>query len=208
MQKTTTQDPGRTPEGDEMATDALFEERRKALEEEHFRRRNEALLAHMRAEVREAREVRALEEASGIADERLLDELVRHGITTETLPAFVLLPLLDVAWADGKIDDYERRALLEDPGARALEPGSAAAVMFSSWLVERPSWELFRFWAEFNRDACQLLGPDSSRAVESDMLRRAKAIAKASGPFLGFGSSVSREEHRELDRIKAVYEAG
>ena len=184
----------------------LFEERRRALEEGHFRIRNEALLAHLREQAREAKEVQALEEASGVGDESLLDELVRHGITTETLPAFLLLPLVDVAWADGKMDDYERRALLEDPGARGLKPGSAAAEMFAGWLAERPSWELIRFWEEFNKDACQLLTSDARDAVEADMLRRAKAVAKASGAFLGFGPSVSREEHRELDRIKEVYE--
>lgn len=188
-------------------TDVLFEERRRALEEEHFRKRNDALLAHLRAEAREAREVRRLEETSGVVDEPLLDELVRHGITAETLPAFVLLPLLDVAWADGKMDDYERRALIEDPGARALLPGSAAARLFEGWLAERPSWELFRFWQQFSRDACRLLAQDAIEAVESDMLRRAKRVAKASGAFLGFGPSISREERRELDRIKAAYES-
>ena len=189
-------------------TDVLFDERRRALEEEHFRKRNEALLEHMREEAREAKEVRALEEASGIADEPLLDELVHRGITTETLPAFALLPLLEVAWADGKVDDYERRALLEDPGARALEPGGSAAAMFAGWLVERPPEEIFRYWREFSRDACRELPLDSCKSLEADMLRRATAVAKASGPFLGFGSSVSREEHRELDRIKAAYEGG
>jgi hypothetical protein len=185
--------------------DVLFEVRKRALEEEYFRKLNSALVAHMRATAREAREVQALEKASGVMDESLMDQLVHLGVTPETLPAFALVPLLEVAWADGKLDAYERRAVLADAGALALAPGSPAAEVLRGWLVERPAGGLFRLWFEFTREACRPLTPAARMELELTMLTRATAIARASGGLLGFGSPVSPQERADLNRVRAAY---
>lgn len=183
----------------------LFEERKRALEEEYFRKLNADLVDHLRAEAQEAVQAVALEKASGIADRALLDELLHLGITPETLPAFALVPLIEVAWGGETIDDGERDALLSDSGAAALEPGSAAGAPLRQWLAERPTRELFRAWSEFTRAVCALLAPGLRLILGREMVRRATAVAKASGGLTGILATSSPEEHQAIERVRAEY---
>jgi len=185
----------------------LLQERKRALEEEHFRKLNEALIDHMRQERREAAESARLQGATGVADPILLDELVHFGFTPETLPALSVVPLVEVAWTDGKVDDYERRAIHADAAVGAMDPAGASAAMVYGWLVERPAGGVFRLWWEFTHAACKGLAAEERAALEAEMLARATAVARASGGFLGIGSPTSAEEHVTLDRIKAAYRA-
>ena len=188
-------------------TDLLFDERKRALEEEHFRKLNAALIDHMRQERREAAESARLLGATGIADPILLDELVHFGFTPETLPALSVVPLLEVAWTDGKVDDYERRAIHADRALAEMDPAGPSAAMVYGWLVDRPAGGVFRLWWELTHAAARGLAAEERAAVEADMLARATAVARASGGFLGIGSPTSSEEHVTLERIKAAYAA-
>ena len=186
-------------------TDPLFDDRRRALEEEHFQKLNAALIARLREERREADQVRELSGATGIEDPALLDELAKLGFTPETLPALAVAPLFEVAWTDGRVDDSERRAILADPGVASLDPAGAAHAMVDGWLIERPAGSVFATWWELTRAACGPLAPEDRLGLEQEMLRRATIIAKASGGFLGFGSPASPEEHVALERVRAAY---
>lgn len=188
-------------------TDLLFDERKRALEEEHFRKLNAALIDHMRQERQEAAETARLQGATGVADPILLDELVHFGFTPETLPALSIVPLLEVAWTDGKVDDYERRAIHADAAVAAMDPAGPSAEMVYGWLVERPPGGVFRLWWELTHAASTGLQPADRAALEAEMVARATAIARASGGFLGIGSPTSSEEHVALERIKAAYRA-
>ena len=47
----------------------------------------------------------------------MLAELARVGVRPETLSAVALIPLVMVAWADGRVDESERLAILNALGA-------------------------------------------------------------------------------------------
>ncbi|MCJ2048106.1 hypothetical protein MKK58_26725 [Methylobacterium sp. J-078] len=76
-----------------------------AREEAASRRRDGGLLDAQRL-----RETFA--EASGITDDTLLRRLTNLGIGPDTLAALMLVPVVAVAWADGKMDDEERGSVL------------------------------------------------------------------------------------------------
>src|SRR5690242_3342880 len=81
----------------------ILRDRERALEDEFFRREDQRLLEHLGA-LRVAASTReALAKASGITDPVLLDMLVAHGIKAETVAALSFVPLLEVAWADGRL---------------------------------------------------------------------------------------------------------
>ena len=50
---------------------------------------------------------------SGLTDPDLLNLLLELGIDSETLAALTLVPLVEMAWADGSISAHERVAVLE-----------------------------------------------------------------------------------------------
>ena len=84
-----------------------FERRGNALEDMFFYRSDQELLEQIKQDLadKEARE--QLASFSGITNEHLLDELVSQNVRAETLACVTLIPLVVVAWADGKLDDDE-----------------------------------------------------------------------------------------------------
>ena len=93
-------------------SDDQFQRRGQSLEDMFFYKSDQALLEKMRQELadREARD--QLSSLTGITNEQLLDVLVSHHVKPETLACVMLIPLVMVAWADGKLDEEEKLAVL------------------------------------------------------------------------------------------------
>ena len=89
-----------------------FVVREKALEEEFFARENAKLKESLQRKLHDEEASAALAKASGITDETVLQHMLAAGLTPQTGAAFALLPLILTAWADGKLDDAERSAVL------------------------------------------------------------------------------------------------
>ena len=93
--------------------------RGRALENAFFLQEDMKLIERQRelGKLRETR--RNLARVSGIRDEKVLDHLMALKIRPETLASLVLVPLVEVAWADGRLDEKEKKALLH--AARHLD---------------------------------------------------------------------------------------
>lgn len=186
--------------------DELLGDRRKALEEEFFARQNEKL----RRELREKQEGKArrdaLAAASGIGDGKMLDQIVALGVDAGTLAALSLVPLVEVAWADGSIDAKERSAVLGAAEKQGFGRGTPAYGLLEGWLGERPRPELMTTWREYAGAVARSLSDDARRALRDEILGRARAVAEAAGGILGLGAKVSKAEEavlKELDRAFA-----
>ena len=109
----------------------VLSDRRQALEEEFFRKKNERLAAELRLKriTDEAKD--GIGEASGIRDEAVLDKLVELGIGAETLTAMTLVPLVEVAWADGQMDAKERHAILKGAEAQGIGAGTPSGMLLA-----------------------------------------------------------------------------
>src|SRR3954468_6960514 len=83
-----------------------------------------------------------LRRASGMTDDAVLDKLVGLGLRANTIAALSLVPLIQVAWADGTVQDNERTAILQGAHGRGLEQGSAGYELLQSWLKKQPGGEL------------------------------------------------------------------
>ena len=181
-------------------------DRRRAVEEEFFRRQEAALLARQRTE-EEQRAARAeIAAASHITDDVLLDQLVVFGIKADTLIALALVPLVEVAWADGSVDDTEKQAILAAARAAGLEGPSAGYKLIENSLSERPHTGLRQMWEHYISSICTTLSAVERDALKSELLQQAHCVAEAAGGFLGLGSKVSREEASVLAEIAAAFE--
>jgi len=147
-----------------------------------------------------------LAEATGIDDEELLGRVAGLGIRAETLAAFTLSPLLEVAWADGVMDAKERDAILRGAVSTGIEEGSLSHRLLEIWTEERPPPDLFQLWNEFARALSQQLDPDDRTAFRDALAARAKDVALAAGGFLNLGSNISRSEAAALDKIKSAFD--
>ena len=73
-----------------------------AKEESYFRRNDADLIDALRAKLANETAAEAIKAETQIQDDDLLLRLAELGITKDTIQMLHLIPLLDVAWADGE----------------------------------------------------------------------------------------------------------
>ena len=186
--------------------DEFLGDRKKALEESFFAKENAALLERLKAE-EWARATKAkLAELSGVEDDEVLSTIVDLGIDLSTWAAISLVPLVEVAWADGKVADKERRAVLTAAEANGILPGSPSFDLLESWLTRRPDGRLMEAWGGYIVDLCATLGPAEIASVKEKVLGRAREVATAAGGFIGLGSKISPEEEIVLTELAKAFE--
>ncbi|MGH9372541.1 MAG: hypothetical protein ACRD15_13510, partial [Vicinamibacterales bacterium] len=112
-------------------------------EEEYFRRKDRELVEKMRQAAAASHARQELEERSGMHDPALLQELEALGFTPETVSLLPLVPVVQVAWAEGGISAEERTLLVQLARQRGIDAGTSADQQLSGWLDSRPSDEVF-----------------------------------------------------------------
>ena len=82
---------------------SLLGAQRRSLEDAFFLKEDEKLLQEMRTIKKMAETRESLAAVTGIRDEQVLQKLLKLDIHAETAVSFALVPLVEVAWADGKL---------------------------------------------------------------------------------------------------------
>ncbi|UCE83904.1 MAG: hypothetical protein JSV47_05160, partial [Deltaproteobacteria bacterium] len=114
----------------------------RTLESEFYAKEDERLLEKLRK--REKRE--ALRELVQVEDDAFLERLIELGISPETVLALTLVPLIAVVWADGKLEDREREAIIKAAEENGISEGTAEYQLLETWLSRQPGRELFESW--------------------------------------------------------------
>ena len=187
-------------------SDEFLGDRKKALEESFFAKQNAQLVEQLQAERQKKEAKAALAEASLIKDEALLDKLVDLELGADTWTALSLIPLVEVAWADGVLDPKERGAILEAAVNVRVMPGKPSFELLESWLSARPDAELLATWAEYIVGLCQHLDPAGRTQLEKEILGGARRVAEAAGGFFGFGKTISDAEQAVIDRLEKAFQ--
>ncbi len=180
-----------------------FANREKALEDAFFHKVDAELLASLRSQMHARENLDELAAASGIRDRQLLQELLDLGITAENLLVLWLVPLTQVAWADGSVDLKERRAVEDAMAEQGFAANSPAWKLLESWLDHPPSEDVLEAWREYATSLIQHTDPDQRVQLEHELLGRARDVARAAGGVLNMGG-VSRAEEAVLRQIEDV----
>lgn len=141
----------------------------------------------------------------GISDGAVLNRLVELGLTTETVAAISLTPLVEVAWADGKVDKKEKAAVLEAASNYGLQRGDVSYLLLEGRLGERPGEALMETWKAYIRLLSHALEPQVLDTLRNDVMSRARHVAEASGGILGLGSKISAEELAVMDKLEQAF---
>jgi ATPase inhibitor IATP len=182
-----------------------FADRGRALEEEYFRKREQELIEKLRRRAAAEAQLHRLGEQAGVADEEILQDLRDLGYTPETVMLLHLVPLVQMAWAEGGVSDRERALIVEAARARGVEAGSPADRQLAEWLTSRPSEQLFERTLRAIHAFLQARPAEEREASRRELLSLSTAIASASGGVLGFGA-VSAEERALLARLSSELE--
>jgi len=181
-------------------------DRSRLQENDYFHQKDRELIEKLRQDARKRAERQRTAQAAGIAeDHAVLEDLDKLGWNAEMVKLIHLFPLVQVAWADGKVEAKERDLILEAASVHGVAAGPARERLLAA-LTERPSD------AEFAR-ATAILGalvsalPEEQKAESRrNLVSYAAAVATATGGTFGFGNKVSAQEAAALQRIAAALE--
>ena len=85
--------------------------------------------------------------------------------------------------------------MADSPGHQLLE----------GWLGHRPDGRLLEAWGEYIVGLCSKLEPSEKHALRDEVIGRARAVARATGGFLGLGNPISAEEEIVLQELEKAF---
>lgn len=142
--------------------------------------------------------------ATQITDHKVLMELIDCGVRAESLNLLTLVPLVHVAWANGRIEDAERTAILEAASKVGVKADSPGFVLLNGWLCCRPHRTLIRTWKDYVAAIRKFLSPEAYELLHSGTINRARAVAEAAGGLMGF-LKVSRAEEAAIQELHLAF---
>lgn len=159
---------------------------------------------HELAEAFGQREGRTPEELLGaeshLGNPQLEASLESVGVTASERRALGLVPLVMVAWADGKLDDKEREAILEAAEGMALSTDGKDLELLTAWLATPPDQGLFEAWRAYVHSVLPQLSVEGALRLEDVVVKRARAVADAAGGVAGL-KTTSRAEERMIQSL-------
>lgn len=171
-------------------------------EDEYFRRQDRELIERMRQQAADAATRKSIESATGINDPEQIQELQALGFSPDTLSLLPLVPVLQVAWAEGGISTAERTMIVNLARSRDIAAGSPADVQLQEWLDEKPPEATFRKAARLIGAMLDHPAGKELQVSADDLIKYCEQIAHASGGLFGIGK-VSAEEKAALQQIAA-----
>ena len=182
--------------------DSFLSDRGRSLEEDYFRKKDQELIDRMRQAAVVEQQRTDLSRETGLDDPALLDQLRDLGFTPETVRLLPLVPLLEVAWAEGGVTPAERELILRLATVRGIEEGSAAGQQLATWLGERPGDAVFGGARRLVRAMLESAPAGSTDLNADNLVQYCEQIASASGGMLGI-RRISSEERALLSSIAA-----
>jgi hypothetical protein len=175
------------------------------LENMFFRKEDQKLIDQYRA-LQKMKETQAeLAKVSGIRNEAILKKLVELKVRPETLVSLSLVPLVEIAWADGHVDAREKSAILKAVDQLRKALGIMNHGLLEQWLKQRPSPQLLEAWMQYMRGLCEQLSREEIAALKEEFIKQGRAIADASGGFLHLTGNISKSESNLLQKLESVF---
>jgi tellurite resistance protein len=126
-------------------------------------------------------------------------------VDAETWAALRVVPLVQVAWADGAVQQEERQAILSAAKDSGVQPKAGTYPLIEHWLSQKPSRELLTAWEHYITALCQQLSPAEIEKLKHELLDLARNVARAAGGVLGLGSKISKSERTVLAELEKSF---
>jgi DNA-binding phage protein len=187
-------------------TDGEFlDDRRRASEDDYFRKKDRELIEKMRQTAAAERATNELRSKTGLSDPELLKSLQDLGFTPDTIGVLPLVPIVQIAWAEGGVSAAERDLIVKFARERGIAAGTPADALLQAWMARKPSDAVFAHAARLVRAMLDAgaSGGDAASWSADDLIKYAENIAAASGGVFGLGK-ISSEERATLAQITAA----
>ncbi len=188
-----------------MSKDNLHE-RGQAMEEAFFHEVDKKLIEQIRARAETESNREELSTVTGIQDRAVLDDLLEMGIAPVTLASVGLIPLVAVAWADGKMEERERDAVMRAARETGLSENPKALELVNDWLNRQPGPQLLNAWKEYVGAMRQTMDAAALEQIKKSVIGRAQKVAEAAGGFLGIVNTVDPAEREVIKQLTEAFE--
>jgi len=168
------------------------------LEEQFFKSLDNQLLEQLRERNEIEQTAESIMQLTGINDHAVAEKIASLRVSSETLAAFRLVPLVAVAWASDYVDANEKYVI--DQAAEKAGLDETAMQLLGEWLKNRPGSELLDTWCEYAASLVASLDEPHRRSLRDQIVAQATDVARAAGGILGFGS-ISPSEKATLQKI-------
>ena len=175
----------------------IIHERGRSLEDDYFRKKDRELVEKLQRAAAAETARADISKATGLSDPALADELLALGFTGETVALLPIVPIVQVAWAEGGVSAAERDLIVKFARGRGIAAGSAADTQLSAWMSARPSEEVFTRAGRLIR---AMLDSGGAGLNADDLVAYCENIASASGGVFGIGK-ISGEERALLSKL-------
>lgn len=184
-----------------MSDDALSR-RGRALEDEYFWKKDRALIEKLRQAGAAERARHDMGARIGSDDPEMLQELQALGFTPDTVILLPLVPVVQMAWADGSVAAAESGLIVKLARSRGITEGSAADRLLSEWLTRQPGPQVLASAMRLIRGVLAAQPADHPDLTADDLVRYCESIAEASGGIFGI-HRISADERALLTTIAA-----
>jgi len=187
----------------------IFRDRQRGEENAYFRQQDAKLIAKLRQKAQLSEIAHALADKLQADEPALLERIQKLGVTLDTGSAFILAPLVEVAWVDGNVSQAERDSILAIAKQRGVTSGSADYHQLLDWLTHRPSDEVFQTALEAIRIGLSVLPPEESEQRIATMIKACEDVAQAADWIdqLFYLDRVSYSESAVIDAIRSHLES-
>lgn len=139
-----------------------------------------------------------------MTDEMLIDALRELGVDRESYRVVALLPLVQVAWADGVVQNAERKLILSAADERELVVGDGARILHT-WLEEAPTRSYVERGHQVLVELARREGTELGRALNESTLEEVvglcEQVARAAGGLFGVLWTVDDRERQAIAQI-------
>ena len=165
-------------------------------EEAYFKRQELELRKQIRAELAKS----ADELHQQTQKPELLQRIRALGFSGDNAQVFDLLPLVQVAWADGSVSQKERALIFRILEQRKILPESAPFRLIESLLESRPT-------EAFLTESLALLRDTIGSQHATNIVDCCIAVASISGGLFGLGlvNKVNNEERELIEKISQTF---
>ncbi len=173
-------------------------------EEEYFHQED----TQKKAKIRRERQLKALrqKERAAIAkelntSEEVAEEAMALGFDAETALVLPLVPLIQVAWANGKVSKAEAEKVNKKAAVFGLTSGTPACNFLNLLLEEQPTDLFF----ERANTVMSHIVEDDRTGMGDNVLAWSKAVAEASGGFFGLANPIKKEQQKVLEDLARIF---
>lgn len=178
-----------------------FEARRTSFEERYFHTKDAELVEKLRQVFQAKRDREELRRLTHISSDEVLDRMMAVQAKGQMLTAFNLLPLVEIAWADGACDRREAEAVILAAIQHGVPRDSVALERIKEWLERGPNPEARKAWYMYAQELRKVLTPAELKTFREDLLNTARRIAELSGGILSTFFTITPSKRAILKKM-------